>query len=396
LRYEHPRDKLKTQIESITMTKLRKYFPLGKAYGKAFCNRVKEIEWLVNNIENAKHSLLVAPRRFGKSSLAEKAIFNTKFNFIKINFHLCTTEEEVSELIVNSVIKLIGATIGRFDKIINSIKKYAANLHPKLSFGNDIISLELIPKQYNNYAVVISESLLLIEKLLREHNKKAIIFFDEFQEVAKIKKSSNLEGAIRTAAQEMQNISIIFSGSIRSLLISMFDDESRPLYKLCRKLKLDRIHMEAYNKHINKVAIEAWGKKLDEEVFEAIMTLSNRHPYYVNYLCDVILEENDSSPTVNQVKKAWEIVVQEEWSDVLKEISMLSLSQRKILKFIATHDIDNILSQETCIKLALPSSTISSATEILIEKDYIELDTAKHYKIINPLLVSVLSNNFDN
>ena len=374
--------------------KVRKYFPLGKAYGEAFCNRVTETEWLISNLQSNKHSLLIAPRRYGKSSLAEKAIADAKMPWVKINFHLCVTAQDVAELILSNAIKLIGQALGPVDKIINSVKKYAASLHPKLSFGHDLVSLELIPQEHANYAVVIAESLLLVEKLLQEKNQRAVMFLDEFQEITKIKKDTNLEGAIRTAAQEMQNLAIIFSGSIRSLLLEMFDDEARPLYKLCRKLKLERIDSVAYRKHINTIALKTWGKALVEEVFVKLMNLSNRHPYYVNYLCDVIWEECDKLPTVVQVEKAWAIVVDEEWSDAIKEIGALSLNQRKILRFIATQPANNISSHDTCVALALPSSTILTAVAVLIDGDYIELDEIKQYKIINPLLHSVLAEDF--
>ena len=368
----------------------RKYFPLGKAYGEAFCNRTEETRWLVGNLKNVKHSLLIAPRRYGKSSLAEKAIAEANIPFIKINFHLCTTEDEVTQLIVNHVIKLIGKSIGNVEKIINSIKKYVSNLSPKLSFGEDFATLELVPKKNINQSLVITEALLLIEKLLDENNKKAVIFFDEFQEIGKIAQTGNIEGAIRTAAQEMQNLSIIFSGSIRTLLIQMFNDEQRPLYKLCRKLKLDRISAEDYQKHINIIAKETWGKSLDESTLNEIMTLSGRHPYYVNYLCDIIWE-NETYPDINDVQKAWSLLVEEEWSDALKEISILSLAQRKFLKFIAQHEVTALSSQETSLKTNMALSTIASTVEVLLEKDYIELDEATgQYKIINPVLISVL------
>ena len=151
--------------------KSRKYFPLGKAYGRAFCNRVKETAWLVGNLESIKHSLLIAPRRYGKSSLAEKAIVESGLAYIKINLHLCTTEEEVAQLIVSNVVKLIGEAIGKVEKIINLIKKYVSNLNPKITFGDNIASLELIPKNQTNQAIVISESLLLLDRLLKEKNK---------------------------------------------------------------------------------------------------------------------------------------------------------------------------------------------------------------------------------
>src|SRR5260221_2593689 len=140
--------------------KERKYFHLRKAHGKAFCNRVAETEWLIGNIQNGKHSLLIAPRRYGKSSLAEKALEDAKLPFTRISFHLCKTEDEISQLITNNVIKLIGKAIGPIEKFVNSIKKYVSNLNPKLSLGDDIATLELIPKKEVNLAVIISETLL--------------------------------------------------------------------------------------------------------------------------------------------------------------------------------------------------------------------------------------------
>src|SRR5205085_2388232 len=136
-----------------------------------------------------------------------------------------------------------------------------------------------------------TEALLLLDKLLIEKKKRAIIFLDEFQEVGQISKNRAIEGAFRTAAQEMRALSLIFSGSIRSLLLSMFEDESRPLYKLCRKIKLDRISAIDYEHHIQKIAISTWNKKIEKGVFDRIMELTNRHPYYVNYLADTVWEK---------------------------------------------------------------------------------------------------------
>src|SRR5262249_21637935 len=155
-----------------------------------------------------------------------------------------------------------------------------------------------------NHSVIISEALLLLERLLAEKNKHAVIFIDEFQEIDKISKKRVIEGAFRTAAQEMQHLSLIFSGSIRSLLLSMFEDENRPLYKLCRKIKLDRISANDYEKHIQKIATHTWGKSLEQESFDRIMSLSNRHPYYVNYLCDIIWEECPKAPNVKNIEQA--------------------------------------------------------------------------------------------
>ena len=66
----------------------RHMFPLGLAYGDAFCNRVNETKKLVGNIESGKHTFLVAPRRYGKSSLCEHAFEQLNFSWSTIDFHL--------------------------------------------------------------------------------------------------------------------------------------------------------------------------------------------------------------------------------------------------------------------------------------------------------------------
>ena len=353
----------------------RLLFPLGKAYGDAFCNREEQTARLLGNIQNAKHTLIIAPRRYGKSSLAERAIERSNLPSVKINFHLCTSEEEISQLVLDSVIKLIGKSIGNIEKLMSSIKKYMTHLEPLLSFGGEYASLKLIPKTQQNHSIIISEALLKhVFFSIRKGNSK----------------KRGIEGAFRTAAQEMQNLSLIFSGSVRSLLLSMFEDENRPLYKLCRKIKLERIAACEYKKHIQKIALSTWGSPLDEPVFDKIMTLSNRHPYYVNYLCDILWEIVHKLPQIIDIENAWASVVAEEWSDALRELSDLPIGQRRLLKFLANNAAKNIQSQETCVAISMPASSISTAVHVLIEKDYVEQNENGQYHVINPLLLAVL------
>src|SRR5262245_58566788 len=102
------------------------------------------------------------------------------------------------------------------------------------------------------------------------------------------------------------------------------------------------------------------------------MSLSNRHPYYVNYLCDIIWEECPKAPNVKNIEQAWANVIAEEWSDVLRELSDLPIGQRRLLKYIANNTEKNLQSQETCSNLSMPASSIATAIHALTEKDYVE------------------------
>src|SRR3990167_11419702 len=110
----------------------RDYFPLGVASGAAFCNRVDETRLLVENIKNGKHTLLIATRRYGKSSLAMRAIQSSGLPYVETDFYMASSEKTIEAYVLNGVVELIGNTFGPIDKLISSIRKYIKNLKPKL------------------------------------------------------------------------------------------------------------------------------------------------------------------------------------------------------------------------------------------------------------------------
>jgi Fic family protein len=153
---------------------------------------------------------------------------------------------------------------------------------------------------------------------------------------------------------------------------------------------LNRISEDHYRAHINKAAQAIWGAPLDAESFEKIMELSERHPYYVNYLCDVLCSLYESIPTSTDVEKAWERVVHEERSDLIKDFSSLSKNQRTLMIHIATQGSEEIYSAETSRKTGIATSSISRAISSLLEQDYIEkIDS--HYRIITPTYKMLLA-----
>lgn len=370
----------------------REYFPLGKAYGDAFCNRAEETEKLMGNIRSGKHTFLIAPRRYGKSSLCERIFEQMGLAWTKTDFHLAITEKDVERFIVNSVIDLIGKAIGQIDKLQSLIGQFVKTLTPRLTLGSGAARLELEVNNNRSPAENVAEAILLLDRLLIEKNKRAIMLLDEFQEVGVIAKGRGIEGAIRSAAQETKKLSLIFSGSNPHLLNNMFEDESRPLYKLCRKLSLPRISEEHYKEHLNQIAQLTWKKNLSKDVFNQIMLLSKRHPHYVNYLCDVIWSESKKSPTVEVVDKAWKQVLEEEQSDIIKEFLDLPENQRKIMKRIATYGSEGLYSSKAAKAMDIPSGSIRNAIEFLVEKDFIkpEGETKKIYRFINPLYEEML------
>jgi uncharacterized protein len=364
----------------------RDYFPLGIATGEAFCNRKDETNILIENIKNGKHTLLIATRRYGKSSLAFHAIHLSKLPYVETDFYMASSEKIVESYILNGVVDLIGKALGPIEKLVTSIKKYLKNLKPKLDIGTNYFKLELIPSIETDPATNIKEGLLLLEKLLEEKKRHAVFLLDEFQNVGIIAQGKGIEAAIRHVAQKTKYLTIIFSGSNRKLLKTMFENETRPLYQLCWKLTLKRISAEHYRDHIQLAAKKAWNKKLNDAHLEQIILLTERHPFYINKLCDRLwMHYEKEPPSIDDIKKIWNEILVEEKSDAIKEISLLSLGQKNVVAQIANNLTTQLTNKKSILELQMTSSSIITALEGLEEKDMIEKEEDQ-YQIINPVV----------
>ena len=351
--------------------------------------RTSETKKLIGNIESGKHTFLVAPRRYGKSSLCEHAFSKTHYPWSKVDFYMAVTDRDVERILMAGIIELIGKSIGSVEKLGHVLKKYAKRLRPKVTVGTDPVKLELSLAEDSSPAENIAEALMILEKLLKEKDKQAVLLLDEFQEVGEMANGRGMEGAIRHVAQETQHLSIVFCGSNPHLLTAMFEDERRPLYKLCRKIRLDRIEAMHYYDHINKAAQAIWGVVLHDAVFERIMQLTERHPYYVNYLCDELCSECEKVPTVADVDAAWQSVVEEEKSDLVKDFATLSDNQRKLMIHVANSGGAELHGAEAAKRMGVTSNSISRALATLVEKDYLE-KVGNHFRLIVPAYQQIL------
>ena len=82
----------------------------------------------------------------------------------------------------------------------------------------------------------------------------------------------------------------------------IFEDQSRPFYKLCHRMIIQRISEQHYIKFLNTLAEKQWKKLLADETLAAIFHYTQCHSYYLNVLCSYLFEKKQA-PTINEVKK---------------------------------------------------------------------------------------------
>ncbi len=369
----------------------RKFFPKGIAKEGQFFNRTKELKRLVGNLENVVHTVLVAPRRYGKTSLAKEAIRQTGYPSVELDLFVATSEVDVGQKIVAAVSDLIGQISSDSEQWLHSLRDYFARANKKWTIGIKGFKLELVPDNIKTVPQNILDALEALEHLLSDQDKKAVLYIDEFQEVLETDSGKAIEGAIRHFAQEALHVVIIFSGSNRRMLKKIFNDRSRPLYSLCDEIRLDRIDANYYITYLRMISKETYGTELSDSVIDEILRLSDRHPKYVYLLAlEVWLASEDALPTVGLVQAVWREYVLIKRKDVRIELASRTQTQLKILTEIANGNDSALSGQVNQHALVLTSSSITQALRVLEEHDFIERTKEGIYRIIDPLIKSSL------
>lgn len=362
-------------------------FPKTIAYGEAFCNREEERSRLRYNIENIQHTVVVSPRRYGKTSLILKSIEETNRPYAHIDLFLAVEEEKIIERFLDGIAKLVAQIIPINIKAIAKIRDFFKSFSVSLTAGNISLELKLESTQTNH--ATIKNAIESLEELLKKHKKQIVFFIDEMQDIVHTTMCGEIEATLRFYAQKTKNIAFIFSGSNRKLLKEIFDDRTRPLFKMCDRLNLGRITQHDYQHFLNVASLKKWRSKLPQECLNMLLELTERHSYYINYLCSRLWQSN-TPPTIEQIKNTWHKIAEEETSNIAMDIDSLSVNQKKLLNYVAHKGIlINPTAQEHQHKVHLTSRGIMQCLKGLLEKDILE-KINEGIRITDPILKLIL------
>ncbi len=362
-------------------------FPQGHAVGIAFCDRVIERKKLKVRFLNNEHTVLVAPRRYGKSSLIKQVLLDTKIPNTVIDLLPATNAFFVYRAIKTSVVSLLNELAPKTKPLRQKLLQFIQRFHPKLTLHLLGQQLEIATNQMPESSII--ELLISLDTAANNLGKKVVICLDEFQQVGLLKNYHSIEAAIRHAAERSTRVTYVFSGSNRHLLSQMFHSKSRPLYHLCDLLRLDRIESTIYADILVSRVKKRWKSAVDKQVISEILSLTKCHAYYVNALCRSLWKET-KKPTRLSVQKTWldYIEMQKPW--ITDDLSRLSANQRNILAAIAYSEVSEPYSQEFTEKVKISASSIKKSLGVLLRDDHVYQDQTGFYRVLDPALETYL------
>jgi len=279
-----------------------------------FIDREDDTKRLSANFQNRINTILISPRRWGKTSLVWKVadiVQNTTTKVVIMDIFSCKTEEDFYKTFATQIIK---QTASRWEEWIENVKQFLSALKPTFSFGNDPIntfsfSMDFTNKQLNE------EVLKLPQKIAQAKGIKIVVCIDEFQQIAEIGDSVTFLKKLRSVWQlQSQDVTYCFYGSKKHLLNALFFKQSMPFYKFGDVIFLQKISIEHWKPYICS-QFRKTGKEISEDLAEKICQMVENHSSYVQQFAWLVWLRTEKTAT----EKEFEIALQ----DLLAQNSML-------------------------------------------------------------------------
>lgn len=302
----------------------------------AFTNREKEKEKLFSNLTQGTNTIIISPRRWGKSSLVERVVREinaegANIRTVVIDLFSVNSKEEFLELYAREVIK---ASSNKFEEWVQTSKGFLKHLVPRISVGVDPLNDFSIAFDWQELKKHEDEILNLPEAMATKKNVRFIICLDEFQNIANFTGYEAFEKKMRAVWQRQKRTTYCLYGSKRHMMSELFNQPSRPFYRFGDLMNLQKIERSHWVSFIMD-GFKLTGKGIDEETAGLIPDLMKNHSWYVQQLANYAWNKTKTKCTEETVISAMQELIGANTPFYQRVIEGLSATQVNLLKAVA-------------------------------------------------------------
>ena len=350
-----------------------KAFVYGKSVGgDNFTDRIKETKRLKLNFEGGMNTILISPRRMGKTSLVKKAMTEVEEPMVKtvyMDIYDCRSEYDFLNRFASVIMK---ETASRTDQILDNIKRFLVRVSPRISFSPEplsevSLSLGITPKEY-----LPEEILNLPEIIAKEKGLHIVVCIDEFQQIGELPDSLNVQKRMRGVWQHQEHVSYCLFGSKKHLMTKLFQSKRMPFYQFGEMMYLDRIPIDEWVRFIID-RFKRYGKVLPEYLAERICTTVDCYSSYVQQLAWNLLAETSDTATEADFNNAVDALIAQCSGLFVQQTIGLTAYQLNFLRALCAGIHTDFGSKQVLEQYPLGTkSNIVRIKNTLIEKELID------------------------
>jgi hypothetical protein len=340
--------------------------------------RDKEAAALRSWARSGRSTVLVAPRRFGKTSLLNRVQADAeridRMPAIVVDLYELAS---MSDLVIRLERAWARHVPGR---LRSRLAKALAGTEVGLNVMGTGFQMRLADRPQTPPLPAL-HALLGLPDQLAGKGGRVLIVFDEFQSIGAV---DGAEGLIRTYVQaQRETASYLFCGSQPSMMARIFGDQARPFYAQAQRFELGRLDLGVLTSWVSDI-FDQTGRTECEPAIAVLMDRAAGHPQRSMLLAHLLWQRvQPGHPPPDEIVNT---VLTDALAAVSAEITamldVLPTSEKKTLRAIAEYGTP--LSGRALRDLNLLKASAQSASASLLDRALVER-TPDSWRIIDPM-----------
>jgi len=341
-----------------------------------FVDREQERNRLRANFSTLTNTVIVSPRRWGKSSLVQKVAddvqqHDSRTRVCLIDLFNVRSEADFYAHLAEGV---MSATMTKWDEWAEVAGKFLSHLRPKVSISPGPGQEITLDVDWHEVQRDPDEVLDLAEKIAAAKKVGLIVCLDEFQTIASYGHSDAFQRKLRSHWQQHQHVCYCLYGSKRHMLLDVFSNPDMPFYRFGDIMTLGKIENVIWGDFI-AARFAATGKTITADLGRRIASLVDDHSYYVQQLAQQVWLRTKKTCHPEDVDAAW--------ADLTDQLGLVftglvdSLTARQVNFLQAVLDDQQCLSSQATIKAYNlgTSANVNRIKQALINREIIDVDS---------------------
>jgi AAA+ ATPase superfamily predicted ATPase len=345
--------------------------------GAQFLNRKAELRKLKKNINQHAHTILIAPRRWGKSSLihqlSKKMSKDKNMKFVFIELFGLSDNVEFYERYAKAILQRISTKpSGIEDHVFTYLKELQLDITFKNKASNDFNLSLPWAKHQRDYRQILD----LAESIAEKRKEKWIICLDEFQFLGKMKHPDQFLSKIRSAWQKHTHVVYILIGSKHGMINKIHGRPGHPFFEFGDIIVLNKIKKKHFSQYIMST-FQRSGRTIPRERVDIIIQLAAKNPYFIQKLSRYVWLNSSELIVDADIQVALEEIMLQNSTWYVHEVERMTPPQFNFLKAIANEE-HTLSGQEVIRKYKLGSSAnVAKIKRVMEEREILDFHDSK-------------------
>lgn len=359
------------------------------ALDDAFVDREREVAELLGDLRSGQDVVVLAPRRYGKSSLVLRAVQEALREDVLVAYcdlMRTPTKERFAAALAKTIFDDLASPVGQVTERAAALFR-GLRIRPTMEVDTDggLRFTFTTSRALEEVDDTIERLLELPGRIGAERGRRVALVLDEFQEVVRL--DERLPNLMRAVFQTQPEVAHVYLGSRRHVLEGIFNDRNEPFWRSARQLALGRLPHEALAGYV-RARFRATDRDADDEALARLLEVTDGHPYATQELAFFTWGHVPvgHAAHVSDVEAALVDVLRAEHNNLARVWEGATRNERLVL--LALRDGPaSLYAEETRRTAGLPTPTfVQRAVRSLARDDVLEKAPDGRYRIGEPFL----------